>query len=209
MSKREALRLERRANIIAVAREVFFEQGYAATNMSMVAARLGGSKGTLWNYFPSKEALFAAVVEDTAMAMRGQMDFALDPSDPLASLTRLVRAMLDRLMSTIGLTMFRLVNSEGARQEVGNVFYQLGPGRTEAMLAQLIEREFAPILNCTDYTEAARILFGLSTGGLYYAVLWGVIASPTAAEKDYDARRAATMFLRIYAKDPAPYAWKG
>jgi TetR/AcrR family transcriptional regulator, mexJK operon transcriptional repressor len=207
IGKREALRLERRANILSVAREVFFEQGYAATNMSMVAARLGGSKGTLWSYFPSKEALFSAVVEDTATAMRAQVDFSLDPEDPLRSLTKLARAMIERLMSPIGLTMFRLVNSEGARQSVGRIFYDLGPGRTEQMVAVLLEKLFAPQLNCTDYRQAARILFALITGGVYYEQIWGVSPPATPAQKDRDAARAATMFLRIYAKDPAPYVW--
>ena len=37
-------------------------QGFAATSMSAIATRLGGSKGTLYNYFKSKEELFGAVV---------------------------------------------------------------------------------------------------------------------------------------------------
>src|ERR1700679_1983442 len=55
---------QRREAIMAVAREVFFEVGYAAASMSMIAARLGGSKGTLYNYFKNKEELFEAQVRD-------------------------------------------------------------------------------------------------------------------------------------------------
>ena len=47
-----------------MSREVFFEQGYTAASMSTIAARLGGSKGTLYNYFKSKEELFEAQVRD-------------------------------------------------------------------------------------------------------------------------------------------------
>ena len=54
----------RRQAILAVAREVFMEDGYAAASMSAIAARVGGSKGTLYNYFPSKEDLFTAVIQD-------------------------------------------------------------------------------------------------------------------------------------------------
>ena len=54
----------RRDAIIDVAREVFFEEGYAAASMSSIAARLGGSKGTLYNYFRSKDELFEAQVRD-------------------------------------------------------------------------------------------------------------------------------------------------
>jgi AcrR family transcriptional regulator len=55
-----ARRDAKRDTIIEVARQVFFEEGYAAASMSTIAARLGGSKGTLYNYFKSKEELFEA-----------------------------------------------------------------------------------------------------------------------------------------------------
>ena len=53
----------REAIILDVARDCFLAEGYAATSMSTIAARLGGSKGTLYNYFKNKEDLFAAVVQ--------------------------------------------------------------------------------------------------------------------------------------------------
>ena len=61
-SPRACARDQRREAILNVAREVFFEQGYSAASMSTIAARLGGSKGTLYNYFKSKEELFEAQV---------------------------------------------------------------------------------------------------------------------------------------------------
>lgn len=54
---------ERREHILAVAARVFAEDGYGATSMSTIAARLGGSKATLYKYFPSKELLFEAVIQ--------------------------------------------------------------------------------------------------------------------------------------------------
>src|SRR5882757_6223376 len=54
---------ERRDHILDVARDAFLSTGYADTSMSAIAARLGGSKGTLYNYFKSKDELFNAYVE--------------------------------------------------------------------------------------------------------------------------------------------------
>src|SRR4026208_346391 len=65
LSRREARRRDRRGAIIGVARRSFLNNGYAATTMSSIAAELGGSKGTLWSYFPGKEELFAAVLRET------------------------------------------------------------------------------------------------------------------------------------------------
>jgi len=72
----------KRRAILDVASEVFLAQGYAATSMSEIAATLGGSKGTLYNYFRSKEELFSAFITDTcqgpAMAIFDQLPTADD-----------------------------------------------------------------------------------------------------------------------------------
>ena len=68
---------QRREAILEVARAVFTEEGFAAASMSSIAARLGGSKGTLYNYFKSKEELFAAYVrEECARFAEGVFDGA-------------------------------------------------------------------------------------------------------------------------------------
>jgi AcrR family transcriptional regulator len=48
--------------ILCAALEVFSEQGFARTKLDDVARRAGISKGTLYLYFDSKEALFRAMV---------------------------------------------------------------------------------------------------------------------------------------------------
>lgn len=58
---------DRRQAILDVAFKSFLENGYAATSMSQIAANLGGSKTTLYHYFPSKDALFIAVAKAQSM----------------------------------------------------------------------------------------------------------------------------------------------
>lgn len=55
----------RPSELTAAALALFVEKGYAATRLDDVAARAGVSKGTLYLYFNSKEALFKAVVEES------------------------------------------------------------------------------------------------------------------------------------------------
>ncbi len=55
----------RPAEIVAAALAVFVERGFAATRLEQVARRAGITKGTLYLYFDSKEALFKAVVRET------------------------------------------------------------------------------------------------------------------------------------------------
>ena len=54
----------RPAELIAAALDVFVDKGYAAARLEEVAERAGVSKGTLYLYFESKEALFKAVVRE-------------------------------------------------------------------------------------------------------------------------------------------------
>lgn len=54
----------RPAELTAAALELFVERGYAATRLEDVVAAAGVSKGTLYLYFDSKEALFKAVVRE-------------------------------------------------------------------------------------------------------------------------------------------------
>src|SRR5262245_16764630 len=55
---------ERPAHILSAALESFVEKGFAATRLEDVAQRAGISKGTLYLYFDSKEALLEAVVRE-------------------------------------------------------------------------------------------------------------------------------------------------
>lgn len=49
--------------IVEAAMEVFAEKGFAGARLDEIAARAGISKGTLYLYFETKEALFRAVVQ--------------------------------------------------------------------------------------------------------------------------------------------------
>lgn len=55
---------EKRQEIIRIAAELFEELGYERTSMSAIAARVGGSKATLYGYFASKEDLLRAVLDN-------------------------------------------------------------------------------------------------------------------------------------------------
>lgn len=54
---------ERRAEIIAAARELFKEKGQSSVTMQEIMDRVGIAKGTIYHHFPSKEALLEAIVE--------------------------------------------------------------------------------------------------------------------------------------------------
>ena len=52
-----------KANLVAAARELFGEHGYADTSIEEVVVRAGLTKGAVYHHFDGKEALFRAVFE--------------------------------------------------------------------------------------------------------------------------------------------------
>ena len=64
----------RPAELIAAALDLFVERGFAATRLDDVAAAAGVSKGTLYLYFDSKEALFRAAIEQNILPVIEQAE---------------------------------------------------------------------------------------------------------------------------------------
>lgn len=62
----------RPAELTAAALELFITNGYAATRLEDIAAHAGVSKGTLYLYFESKEALFKAVIREGIVPVMAQ-----------------------------------------------------------------------------------------------------------------------------------------
>lgn len=207
ISKREASRLARRSQIIAVAREHFFENGFEGTVMSAIAAQLGGSKRTLWSYFPSKEDLFIAVVEDTAGSVRAGIDFSGAGDSPLEKLTILARTVIERFTAPISVQMFRLISPLSDRYpDLVKAFYERGPERTRQRVADCLRDNFAEILWTEDYMDAGNVLVAIAASEFHFESLWGMSPPPTAKQKDARAHHAAMLFLRTYAREPDRWA---
>ncbi len=71
--KREATKALNRAAILAAAREVFAELGYDAAGVRDVIRRTDLAAGTFYNYFADKEAVFRAVIDESATEVRARL----------------------------------------------------------------------------------------------------------------------------------------
>lgn len=63
LQRKERERLAKRAEIISAARKVFATKGYEHATLDEIAELAEFAKGTLYNYFDSKETLFREIVE--------------------------------------------------------------------------------------------------------------------------------------------------
>jgi TetR/AcrR family transcriptional regulator, mexJK operon transcriptional repressor len=202
LGRREARRLDRREAIIAVAYASFLEHGYAATTMSGIAATIGGSKATLWSYFPSKEALFEAVLDTATSAYRAQLSTLLDTSvDPESTIRSFCTSFLNKVTTPEALALQRLAHGEAGRfPEMGTAFYERGPRTTQTMLAGFISSAMdRGLLRRDDPMRAARTLSSLCMSGCHQQLLFGRIDAVTPEMIAADADAATELFLRAYA----------
>ena len=105
----------RPAEIVGAAFEVFAERGFAAARLDDIAARAGVSKGALYLYFETKEALFQAVVRDrvapNVVAIAG---IASSFPGPFADLARMLLPRAAQVLEASGAgRVVKMVVGEG------------------------------------------------------------------------------------------------
>jgi AcrR family transcriptional regulator len=71
--RRERTKAANRASILEAARGAFSELGYGATTVRDVVRRTDLASGTFYNYFPDKEAVLRALVDDSFAEMRARL----------------------------------------------------------------------------------------------------------------------------------------
>jgi AcrR family transcriptional regulator len=72
---------QKKNRIIAAAVTTFAQKGYAGTRIIEVAQAAGIGKGTIYEYFPSKEALFFATLEHLLVETGRQMEVLAETTD--------------------------------------------------------------------------------------------------------------------------------
>lgn len=84
---------QKRREILAAAAATFAQSGYR-TSLDRVAARAGMGKSSLYHYFPTKQALFNALVDDLLRHEAGLFEAVLSaPGTPSERLQRLLDAL--------------------------------------------------------------------------------------------------------------------
>src|SRR5438552_6956077 len=151
----------RPAEIVTAALEVFVERGFAAARLEEVARRAGVTKGTLYLYFKSKEALFKAVVRETIVPVIAQGE-ALAQSFP-GTARELVERLVREYWRLVGETDLagipKLMMAEAATfPQLTRFYYEEVVARGHRLMAGVIERgiksgEFRPV----DVMLAAKL----------------------------------------------------
>ena len=182
-----------------VALEVFREQGFEAASMSQIAARVGGSKATLYNYFSSKEELLLEAMLSGAKKYADEVLALLDVSNDLPTqLQHFVSSLLKVIHSAETIEILRVAISVGGTSDIGHRFYMLGTKDVWQQIAQLLQKEIdARKLRDGDADTMAMHLRCLCEADLIRNLMG---ASDLLTEAEAQTRAACTVkvFLRAY-----------
>jgi AcrR family transcriptional regulator len=110
---------ERRRQLLELGAELFARHGYEELSMARIAREAGISKALLYHYFPSKQAYFAATLEQAAseLAQATEPDPTRPPVEQLSASLDAYLAWVERHMGAYD----KLIRSVGAVPEVREI----------------------------------------------------------------------------------------
>ena len=168
--------------ILAAALTLFSERGFAATRLEDVAALAGLSKAAIYLYFPDKNALLRAIVEEAVSAnldaVRSVLAAHHGPVAPFTSI--FLETMATRLSTSHLADVIKLVVAESrAHPDIGRLYLDTNISRAIPILQSLIERgiargEFRPV----DPALTVRCI----VGPMVLAALWRSVFEPIGGE---------------------------
>ncbi|WP_055602617.1 TetR/AcrR family transcriptional regulator [Streptomyces aureus] len=184
---------ERRADILRAALEVIAERGYRGASLGSVAERVGLTQQGLLHYFPTKEALLVAVLEERdrwdTSGGRDREGWRLDLLESLVE----YNAMRPGIVQTFSALLGESVTDGHPAREFFTERYAL----VRANMAQVLRLEFGDRLPSGLSPERAAPLLTAVMDGLQYQ--W--LLDPAAV----DMPAAFRDFLRLlHGGEPRP-----
>ncbi|MGW8157937.1 MAG: TetR/AcrR family transcriptional regulator [Desulfoprunum sp.] len=191
----------KRQHILTEAAQAFQELGFERTTMSEICARMGGSKATLYNYFPSKEVLFFEIMYLSTEAEFQAVHSAIDPStdDIVTSLQNFGERLLTILYSPQVRANRHLSISESGHSELGRLVYERRVQRSQDLVADFIRKAMDHgKLRQADAVVATKHLYSLLEAELIDRFLFQLLEEVSRDEIRQVTARAVAVFMAAY-----------
>ena len=192
----------KRQAILQAAIDEFRGNGFEATSMDRIAATAGVSKRTVYNHFPSKDALFAEILVQLWEKSTALIDLAYRPDRPLREqLLELLRQKLRMLddANFIDLARVAIAETIHSPERAQSMVARMGDkeeGVTVWIRAALADGRLKPL----NPAFAAHQIQGLVKSFAFWPQIT-MGAPPLSAEmQEQVAASAVDMFLGHYAK---------
>ena len=195
---------EKRSEIVRIAADLFEQMGYDRCSMACLSERIGGSKATLYGYFPSKEELLRAVLDFQVATDADKIMRDFPASDDLReSLILLGTAYLNKRMSPLPVMNIRTVMAQPAGSTMGKEFYE---GIIKPAFHRLVDK-FQELMEEGKLRNADPEIMMLHWKGLcdwdfFEQRLLGAIDGPDPKLVKKAASLAADAFQKLYGPEP-------
>lgn len=193
----------KRQAILKAAADVFREVGFERASMEEIRVRIGGSKATLYNYFPSKEKLFFEVMFQAKELELGTITAALNPDadDLKQELLRYGQKLVPALYSPEAIAIRRLAIAELGHSDIGKVLFEGATVAMEKQVSEFLRKAMKRgVLRTANPNIAAMHLLSLLESELLQRVLLGVMGSVKPEAVKGVVRRAVEVFLSGYQR---------
>lgn len=189
----------RRERILRAATELFLDNGYGDTSIDAIVERSGGSKATLYSYFPAKDELFRAVI-DAIVSLREEPELESGGDVRTALVTFGVRRMRV-VFSNQHRALLRLIVGERERfPDIARMYYERGPHRSEEILTEYMTvLKDRNLLAIESPSESAQFLIGMLFFDWYLAQLY-LGAQPSRQAMQQRAERVVDRFMEAFHK---------
>jgi TetR/AcrR family transcriptional regulator, mexJK operon transcriptional repressor len=195
----------KRDKIVRSAAKLFLEKGYENVSINDIIDVVGGSKGTIYSNFGSKEKLFEAVVEQMCSDVTIRID-----TRPIGTieeqLTRIAQSFVSKVLSPQILSFHRLVTSIGRTfPAAGRLFYNTGPRTAYQIIAGWIalHQRSGTIRDDVDPHRLAVLFHDMLIGDQQLSWLTSASGEKDRARRiDQTVRLAVAVFLQGCATDP-------
>lgn len=187
--------------VLEGARVVFMTDGFEGASVDDIARQAGVSKATLYSYFPDKRLLFMEVAnQECARQSQSAIDTIDMEAHPRDVLGQAGRHFLRFITSKFGQQVFRICVAEADRfPEIGRTFYQSGPARMRAEMAEYFTEAIARgELRIDDLPLAADQFGELCKADIWPRLMFGVIDHVEAGDIDRVVDGAVATFMARY-----------
>lgn len=203
LPKRQQNRILRERRILDAALTIFSQKGFVNASMDDIAAEAGLTKPTLYQYFPSKDELFTAMMTEERDHMLESFEYP-SASGMVAELYAFSWHYADVVLRPDMLNLARLIIGEAQRlPDVGRAYQASGPDRVLAGMISYLERQRAAGRLVFDDAElAAEDLWGLILSAPRNKALHIPDAVPDRVTIERYIRNGLGVFLRAYSTAP-------
>lgn len=192
MSKTQQNAEQKQQDIVIAAEALFLQQGYGVSSMDQIALEAGVTKQTVYRYFPSKNELFAAVMQRVRTAETEPYQFG---GEAIADeLNGFASYLLGFHLQERALGLYRIMLTEAAQEDLLTTFKNQGPKKVLQPLIEYLSQQ----TQLDDPAFCAQMFATMILAPRNQMLMSNTLVMKKPAQKEH-VQKVTTLFLKMIA----------